>query len=141
MKRIQRQLSLIGLILILGGCAGAVSDKHHIEEPMTLEEVASDVIPRVTLTEQAAERLEIKTVPVEQSEQWLVVPSDAILVDKAGLFWLYTSPEPLVFLRSEVGVSHDDGEHAFLTHGPDPGTSVVIVGVPELYGAETGVGH
>jgi hypothetical protein len=134
-------LGLTGLVLILAGCAGAVSDKHSIDEPVTIEEVASDVIPRLTLTERAAERLDIQTVLVEQSEQWLVVPSDAVIVDETGLFWLYTNPEPLVFLRHEIGVEHDDGERAFLTHGPDPGTSVVTVGVPELYGAESGIGH
>lgn len=141
MRRNLWRLGLTGLVLVLAGCAGAVSDKHSIDEPVTIEEVAPDMIPRLTLTERAAERLDIQTVVVEQSEQWLVVPSDAIFVDEAGLFWLYTNPEPLVFLRHEIGVDHDDGERAFLTHGPDPGTSVVTVGVPELYGAESGIGH
>jgi hypothetical protein len=141
MRRHQRRLALIGLAVILGGCAGAVRDKHSIVEPMTLEEVESGVIPRVMLTERAAQRLDIQTVLVEQSEELLVVPSDAILVDETGTFWLYISPEPLVFLRYQIGIDHDDGEQAFLTDGPDPGTPVVIVGVPELYGAETGIGH
>jgi len=141
MRRHLWQLGLSGLVLILAGCAGAVSDKHSIVEPMTLEEVESGVIPRVTLTQRAAERLDIQTVLVEQSEQWLVVPSDAILVDETGTFWLYTNPEPLVFLRFEIGVARDDGERAFLTDGPDLGTPVVTVGVPELYGAESGIGH
>ena len=108
---------------------------------MTVEELASDGIPRVTLTEQAAQRLDIQTVPVEQSENGWWCPATPSASTGQDLFWLYTNPEPLVFLRSEIGLSHDDGEPAFLTHGPDPGTSVVTVGVPELYGAESGIGH
>ncbi|HSL26132.1 MAG TPA: hypothetical protein VLA54_07585, partial [Acidimicrobiia bacterium] len=128
-------------LALLGACAGAVSDKHTIVEPMTLGEADDDGIAPVMLTERAMQRLDIQTVAVEQSEEWLVVPSDAVFVDETGTFWLYTNPEPLVYLRHQIGVSHDDGESAFLTDGPDPGTPVVTVGVPELYGAETGVGH
>ncbi len=141
MRRNLWRSGLIGLVLILVGCAEPASDKHSIDEPVTIEEVDSDVIPRLTLTERPAERLDIQTELVEQSDVWLFVPSDAIRVVETGSFWLYTSPEPLVFLRQEIGVDHDDGERAFLTHGPDLGTSVVTVGVPELYGAESGIGH
>jgi hypothetical protein len=33
------------------------------------------------------------------------------------------------------------GDYAILTEGPEPGTSVVTVGVAELFGAEFSVGH
>ena len=143
MKRNLWRWSLVGLtlILLLGACAEVASDKHKVVEPMTIGEVDADGIARITLTELAVQRLDIQTVAVEQSEEWLVVPSDAIFVDETGTFWLYTNPEPLVFVRQQIGLADQEGDQAFLLDGPDPGTAVVTVGVPELYGAETGIGH
>ena len=45
--------------------------------------------------------------------------------------------------HSEAGVAIDfmDGDHVFLTSGVTAGEHVVTVGVPELRGAEFGVGE
>lgn len=143
MKYDLRRLSLVGLVgvLLLGACGKAPSDAHAVVEPATIEALEDQEVVRITLTEMAAQRLDIQTVPVEQSEEWLVVPSDAVFVDTTGTFWLYTSPEPLVFIRQQIGLDHEQGDQTYLSDGPDPGTAVVTVGVPELYGAETGIGH
>jgi hypothetical protein len=68
------------------------------------------------------------------------VPFAAVFWDAEGQAWTYTNPEPLVFVRQTVAVERIDGDRALLTDGPAAGSSVVIVGVAELYGAETGVG-
>ena len=39
-----------------------------------------------------------------------------------------------------ANVGGDQGTTAWLSAGPPVGTTVVTVGVPELYGAELGVG-
>ncbi|HZA27941.1 MAG TPA: hypothetical protein VE915_09955 [Actinomycetota bacterium] len=127
--------------LLLSSCGEPVSDEHIIDEPATLEEVEGTELTRVTLTQRAAERLDIQTAPVEALENRLVVPFSAVLVDPEGVFWVYTSPEPLVFLRHEISIVHEEGDQTFLSAGPPVGTAVVTVGVPELYGAETEIGH
>jgi hypothetical protein len=43
-------------------------------------------------------------------------------------------------VRSAIDVASIEGDRALLTSGPPVGTTVVTVGVAELYGAETGVG-
>jgi hypothetical protein len=52
---------------------------------------------------------------------------------------------PLVFVRQAVTIGDvvvdAAGDYAVLTDGPEPGTSVVAVGVAELFGAEFSVGH
>jgi hypothetical protein len=71
----------------------------------------------------------------------IVVPSSALLVDPSGVFWVYTSPSPRVFVRHRVEVDREDEGRAFLRAGPALGTQVVTVGVAELYGAEFEIGH
>jgi len=70
-----------------------------------------------------------------------VVPYAAVLYDPYGKTWVYTSPEPGVFVREQINVDFIKGDKAFLTKGPSIDTQVVEVGVAELYGAEFKIGH
>lgn len=70
-----------------------------------------------------------------------VVPYSAIIYDVHGAIWVYTSPEPLVFVRHGVTIDHIDQEMAVLQDGPDVGTPIVTVGAAALLGTEFGVGH
>jgi hypothetical protein len=70
-----------------------------------------------------------------------VVPYSAVLYDVHGDAWVYTSAEALTYTRQKVVLDYIDGDMAYLTEGPPAGTSVVTVGVSELFGAESGVGH
>lgn len=132
---------IVGAILLFTGCRAAPPGEHVTEEPVELEPVGGRGVNRIRLTANAARRLGIETAPVKKSRGSLVVPSAALIVDPNGVFWVYTNPEPLVFLRHEVGIRREEAGQAFLADGPIAGVRVVIVGVPELYGAETGVGH
>ena len=123
--------------LLLAGCGGAVSDDHEIVEPASFDEQTG----RIEMTAQASERLDIQTAPVQARGDLLVVPSAALLVVADGTFYVYTSPEPLVFVPRPISIDRDDGVTAFLTEGPPAGTDVVTVGVPELYGIQYGMGH
>ena len=67
-----------------------------------------------------------------------VVPHAAVLYDAKGKTWVYTNPEPLVFVRHAVSVDYIDGDRVVLSDGPAPGTAVVTVGASELLGTEYG---
>lgn len=129
--------------LLVSSCAGAVAaDSYVIEhEPSSIETIHGSDLVRVIVTERAAERLDVQTTRVEQTAEGLVVPSAAVFVDPEGVWWVYTNPEPLVFVRHEVGLEREDGGRAFLSSGPPAGTEVVTVGVAELYGVEDEIGH
>jgi hypothetical protein len=143
MKRSGRLIAVTSVMaaLLSSACREAPSDEHVIDEPATVEHLEGMDVARVTLTAEAAERLDIQTAPVEEVGNRFIVPSAAVLVDPNGDFWVYTSPEPLVFLRQQIRIEHEDGDQAFLSKGPPAGTDVVIVGVAELYGAEFEIGH
>jgi hypothetical protein len=70
-----------------------------------------------------------------------VVPYGAVIYDAYGGTWVYTSPEPRVFVRHEIDIDYIDGDMTVLSHGPDVGTAVVTVGVAELFGTEFEIGH
>jgi hypothetical protein len=108
-------------------------------EPATIEPVEGTDLNRITLTAEAAERLDVQTVSVRDVEGKTVIPYSAVIYDPEGGTWTYTSPEPLTFLRHSIAIERIDGEQAFLSDGPQPGTAVVTVGAAELYGTELGV--
>jgi hypothetical protein len=136
--------SLIGLAcvaVLLTGCGGTISDEYVIEhQPYSLEPIEGEEVLRVTLTEAAAEHAGIETASVERRGSRLMVPYDAVYLDAHGEFWVYTNPEPLVFVRAPIEIARETSTQAILSDGPPAGTQVVTVGVPELYGSETEFG-
>ncbi len=69
----------------------------------------------------------------------IVIPYSAVIYDQKGDTWVYTNPEPLIFVRRPIVIDYIAGDQAFLTVGPPSGTKIVTVGAEELLGAETGV--
>jgi hypothetical protein len=65
-----------------------------------------------------------------------VVPLAAVLYDKDGVSWVYTSPKPLTFIRQRIVIGQVRGDRALLRSGPPAGTLVVTVGGAELLGTE-----
>ena len=110
--------------------------------PAKLELVEGTKLSRVTLTQKAAQRLDIRTGTISQDATGrMIAPYAAVFYDVAGVAWVYTNPQPLMFVRHKVTVEQIKAANAYLTDGPPTGTQVVIVGVSELYGTEKGVGH
>jgi hypothetical protein len=141
MKRSLPGIVVLTVALILTACGGSVSDEYVIEEqPYSLEPIEGEDVLRVTLTESAVERIGIETAPVEKRGSRLIVPYDAVYIDAHGGFWVYTNPEPLVFVRAPIDIVHETSSRAFLADGPPAGTRVVTVGAPELYESETEFG-
>ena len=108
---------------------------------MKLEDIEGTEITRVILTPKAVERTGIETAVVRKNGKRLVVPHSAIIFDAEGRVWVYTNPKPLTYERREVKLVTEEGETAILSDGPPPGTRIVTIGVPELYGAEYEIGH
>jgi len=128
--------------LVLSACGNNPTSAEKIE-PITLEKI-DDTRNRLILTERAAERLDIQTAAVSETTMaentYLVVPYSAIIYDLTGEVWVYINPAPLTYHREPVTVETIDGDSVLLKDGPAVGTMVVTIGVPELYGSDTGVG-
>jgi multidrug efflux pump subunit AcrA (membrane-fusion protein) len=109
-----------------------------------VEAIEGTELNRLTLTEKAAQRLDIQTAQVREEQvdgaQRLVVPYSALIYDLEGKTWIYISPQPLTYVREPVTVDQIEGDMVVLVEGPATGTEVVTVGVAELYGTDTGIG-
>ena len=143
MNYLPNRVLMTGVAMLVAGALGACSAsgaEANPVEPVVIEEIAGTEIQRLTLTESAAGRLDIQTAPIASAGAQLVAPSAAVIIDPDGIYWVYTNPEPLVYVREEIRPVTEVGGEAFFTVGPPAGMAVVTVGVPELYGAEFGIG-
>ena len=122
------------ITLSLAACGPKPSTTEKIS-PSTLEEIEGSELQRVILTEKAAERIGVQTVPVDG----LVVPYSAVIYDVEGNTWIYTNPERLTFVRAQIVIDRIEGDQAFLAQELQTDAPIVTMGVIEIYGAETGV--
>ena len=138
-----RVLTLAAAVLLSAACSEVASNTEAGYEPAHVQPVAGLDVPRVTFTPEAAERVQLQTVPVSAAGNRLVVPYAALIYDGEGASWVYTAAPPLTFLRTKVVVDRIDGGRVQLRVGPPAGTRVVTVGAAEVYGAELGIagGH
>jgi hypothetical protein len=148
MLRRNRWMVLVGTLimagLLLGACGQTSSATAGKIAPAKVEKVDGTEFNRVVLTDKAAQRLNIQTAPVREEQlngtQRKVIPYSAVIYGLKGETWTYTSPAPLTFVRQLITIDHIDGDNVFLVDGPPAGTMIVTVGVPELYGTDTGIG-
>jgi hypothetical protein len=137
MKHVTRSI-LVFLVLagfLLSACGGNIPVTGEKVAPSKLEEIEGSDLQRVILTEKAAERIGLETVPASGTE----VPYAAVIYDTEGNTWIYTMPEPLTFVRQQIAIDHIEGDTAILSEGLPSDFDVVTVGVAEIYGTETGV--
>jgi hypothetical protein len=125
--------------LLLSACASVAEEEGAMHDPATLEPIEGSDVSRVTLTDEAAVRLDIEVDPVLGAGSATTIPYAAVFYTATGQTWTYTNPEHLTFVRVPIVVDHIRGEDVFLSDGPPPGMDVVTQGAAELYGTETGV--
>ncbi|HVF13067.1 MAG TPA: hypothetical protein VM942_00640 [Acidimicrobiales bacterium] len=136
----------VAIVLALSACAKVEAPAAKAKEPVTVEKIAGTDLSRMTLDPRAAERIGVETRPVgvlpgpDGQAGRTTIPYGALLYDAKGTTFVYTNPEPLVFVRHPVVVDVVTGDTAMLTTGPPQNTSVVSVGGAELVGIEFGVG-
>ena len=131
--------------LALAACQSGQTAADREERPAQVLPVEGSDVHRVVLKPDAARRVGIETRPVREvaaadtGAQSAAVPVSALVYDSKGKTWVYTSPQPLTYVREHVTVARIEGDVAILESGPPPGTAVATVGAAELLGAEYGV--
>ena len=144
--------ALVMASLSLTACGQALRaspDAPTTIAPAKVEQIEGTKLSRVTLTAKGAERIEVKTaaahdVEVTRSGKTTVrraVPYAAVLYDSNNATWVYTNPEPLVYVRQSITVDYIDRDQAILLNGPPVGAAVVTVGAAELFGTELEIGE
>src|SRR5262245_34849568 len=106
MKKQYRWLAagLICASLLISACEqGSGEASAEEDKQVTIEQLEGPEPTREVLTEDAAQRLDIQTAPVQDGElngaKRTVIPYAAIIYDTEGATWVYLNPEPLTFVR------------------------------------------
>jgi hypothetical protein len=141
MKLSKRSIAMVLVLIVaalgLSACSESSSKAARDDEkPATVQPIKGTDKSSVTLSEQAAKRLGIRTALVHQRGSKEVIPYSAVLYSADGKTFAYTSPKPLVFVRDSITVERIARGKAILSRGPATGTAVVTVGSQELFGSE-----
>ncbi len=135
---------LVAACLPLASCKKMEKEAEEGEQkPASVvhqEEKHPDQPALITLTEDAAKRIDVQTANIQDIDvngaKQKVMPYAALLYDTDGETWAFTSAEPLTYVRQKIKVDRIDGDKAILAQGPAAGTKVVTVGAAELFGSE-----
>jgi multidrug efflux pump subunit AcrA (membrane-fusion protein) len=94
----------------------------------------------ITLTEDARQRVDVHTAPIDQTEiagkKQIAMPFAALLYSPDGATWTFVNEKPLTYVRQRIEIGPIVGDKVVITKGPAPGAQVVTVGASLLYGAE-----
>ena len=145
-------IALLATGLLLSATMASFGDEDEAEhdDNVQVEDTPGTDAKTLIFTEAAMSHLDVQTAPVKEIEasregkdvgRRLAVPHSALIYDAEGEPWVYVSSAPDTFLRKHVAIDFMDDDHIFLTTGVTAGENVVTVGVPELRGAEFGVGE
>jgi hypothetical protein len=136
MKRTHLFLWMFMILAVLGLAAcGPERTNGQQTSPSMVKDIEGSDLNQVILTEKAAERIGLETVPVDGR----IIPYSAVIYDTQGNAWVYTNPEPLTFVREQIVIDRIEGDQAFLAEALLTDAPIVTVGVAEIYGAEIGV--
>jgi hypothetical protein len=134
-------------VITLGasGCSEAgASNETNSETAVTVESAGEDQPARLTVSERAEQRLGLRTEPVrpisgQANGATEVISYSAVVYDADGKSWAFSAPSPRTYIRVPIVISSITGMTVQLKSGPPVGTQVVVVGAPELVGAEAGI--
>jgi len=137
--------ALAVITLGAGGCSEAgPSNEGNPETAVTVETAAEGQPARITVSERAEQRLGIRTEPVrpissDPNGAAEVISYSAVVYDADGKSWAFSAPAPRTYIRVPIEISSIGGTTVRLKSGPPVGTQVVVLGAPELVGAEAGI--
>jgi hypothetical protein len=121
------------------GCAEIESVTAEPYEPAALESTGPDKPARITLTDEAVDRVALQTTEVKNLGKDLTVDHAALVFDKAGKPWVFTVVGPRTYVRATISIKETQDGLVIMSAGPPVGTQVVAVGAIELWGAELGI--
>ena len=139
-----------GLLLSANTASHAEEGEGEADDSVRVEDTPGSDAKTLIFTEEAVAHIDIQTEPAREIEAVrrgtavgprVAVPHSAVIYNAEGEPWVYVSSAPDTFMRKRVAIDFMDADHIFLATGLTAGEDVVTVGVPELQGAEFGVGE
>ncbi len=146
LRGLAASLTVLAAITVgASGCSEAGASNEENPETAVKVETAEEGQPaRITVSERAEQRLGLRTEPVrpltgQATGATEVIAYSAVVYDEDGKSWTFSAPSPRTYIRVPIVISSITGQTVQLKSGPPVGTQVVVVGAPELVGAEAGI--
>ena len=137
-------------LIIANGTSHGSEDETE-DEAVKVSDTPGSEVKTLTFTEDAMDRLDIKTGTVREvmipnggggvAKAHRAVPHSAVTYDAEGNTWVYRNPAPDTFVREQVTIESMDADSIYLSAGPAVGEAIATTGVQEMVGAEFGVGE
>jgi hypothetical protein len=143
-------LAVIGILLFPVMYGLAEEDEAESNEAVQVEETPGTDAKTLIFTEEALIHLGVKAEAVREREAThrgearglrVAIPHSSMSYDASGHPWVYVREDADSFLRKSVEIDFMDADWIYLVSGLKAGDEVVTVGVPEMQGAEFGVGE
>ena len=139
MSTSNRRTAAAGLLMtaVLAGCTATEAAVNDVPAAV-VEDIENPDVKKVTFSKEAAEALGVATAAVTRNgaNGQLTMPYDAVIYYLDGTTWAYAATGEREYTRVPVTVTSISGANATLSAGPTAGTQVVVVGAPEVLGAE-----
>lgn len=138
-------LALAAAAIVAAGVAGCAPHSSSGQAPpptASLRTTPGSSVPSVVLTQLGAQRIGVRTAPVQTGAGGLpAFPYSALLYEADGKTAVYVPTGKLTYLRHFVTVAAIDGDVVVVQSGVAPGQDVVTAGAEELLGVQNGVGE
>lgn len=128
-------LAVVASGAVVAGCSEVGSNLVE-SQPYAVEPIKGTDLNRVTMKDETAARIDLKTARVTRSGKRKVVPHLALIYNPEGAVFVYTRPKPRTYVRAPVKVARVAGNRVLLSKGPRAGTEIVTVGAAELLATE-----
>jgi hypothetical protein len=129
-----------GLMLVACGLAASACSEvdSNVREsyPYKVEPIEGTDVQRVTMADETARLIPVKTAEVRSRGERKVVPHLAVIYNPDGDAFVYTKPNPETYVRAPIEIERVDAGRALLSDGPAVGTTIVTVGAAELLATE-----
>jgi hypothetical protein len=140
---------LAGFVVVMVKTPGHGQEEAVDEASVKVEDTPGREAKTLIFTAEAMERIGIQTEAVREVQvsksrvagAHKAVPHSAVTYDAEGNTWVYVNLASDTFMRVPVTIEFMDGDNVYLSTGPAVGEAVVTTGVPEMAGAEFGVGE
>jgi multidrug efflux pump subunit AcrA (membrane-fusion protein) len=128
-------LAVISCGVALSACDEVPSNVRDAQ-PYKVQAIKGTDRNLVTMADETAGLLPVETTVVRSSGKQMVVPHNALIYNPDGDVFVYTKPKPETYVRRPVRVARVSGGRAWLSVGPEAGTTIVTTGSAELLATE-----
>jgi hypothetical protein len=128
-------LALVASALALGACSEVESNLREVY-PYKVTPIKGSDLQRVSMADETAALLPVRTATVQRQGSRKVVPHDALIYNPDGDAFVYAKPRAETYVRAPIEIVRVTGDRVVLSGGPPVGATVVTTGSAELLATE-----